>query len=111
MGMDLDRDTELGRKREHQQANALGRMSYSCMRLLRTFIFGDCQGSYRLSSQGLGEYHITCLTAGSEQILTHQNIPYISAKPNPTPLPEVRVVLFRYGQKAKITVKYGSTLP
>ena len=41
-------------------------------------------------------------TAGSEKIDTYQNIPYISAKPNPIPLPEVRVVLFLCGQKAKI---------
>jgi hypothetical protein len=106
--MDLDGDTELGGKREHQQINALGWMSYSCMesshcmRLLSTFIFGDCQGSYRLSSQGLWRISYYMPTAGSEQILTHQNIPYISAKPNPILLPEVRVVLFRYGQKAKI---------
>ena len=41
-------------------------------------------------------------TAGSERdIDTYQNISYISAKPIPIPLPEVRVVLFLHGQKAK----------
>ena len=41
-------------------------------------------------------------TAGSEKIDTYQNILYISTKPNPLPLPEVCVVLFLCGQKAKI---------
>jgi hypothetical protein len=93
--MDPDQDPELGRKREHQQAKRLGWMSYSCVgsshctRLLRTFIFGDCQGSYRLSSQGPGEYHIICLRPTQKKILTHIRIYYISTKHTSTPLPEV----------------------
>jgi hypothetical protein len=46
-----------------------------------------------------------------KDINTYQNILYLSAKPNSTPLPEVRVVLFLYAQKAKTLSNTAAHFP
>ena len=101
MGMDLDRDTELGRKREHQQANALAgchiaaweaATAWSCWRLS---FFGDCQGSVRKDLENIILY-------AYGRLRKDWHISEYTIYLNPLPLPEVCVVLFLCGQKAKI---------